>query len=174
MMKKHSVILIVILIAVVATFYLWSAIIARKKSDDLMSKFKEIDRSLTFSSDSAHSQEGIGAVEKLYPISLMQSEIILLIDSLKENYERIPNSSRQIETSKRLQPDIVRLLQNIQQFNKLKWDMADSRIPDTINYRPGLDRFSEQKWFSTYFKNTPKEASITYLNYLRKQVLTIN
>ena len=174
MMKKYSVILIVNLIAFIAIIYLWSAILAKKKSDDLRSKFKEIDSSLIFHSDSTHTQKGIGAVEKLYPISLMKSEIILLIDSLKENYERIPESSRQIETSKQLHLDIVRLLQNILQFNKLKWDMVDSRMPDTIKYCPGLDRFSEQKWFSTYFNNISKEASITYLNYLKNQIRTIN
>ena len=163
--------IIVILIALVAAFYLWSAISAKKKSDGLMSRFKEIDSSLIYSRDSTHNRKG--AVEKLYPISLMKSQIILLIDSLKENYEKIPESSKPIEISKQLQFDIVRLLQNVQQFNKFV-GYVDSRIPDTIKYWHGVGKFSELKWFSTYFKSAPKEASITYLNNLRNQVLTIN
>jgi uncharacterized protein YxeA len=173
-MKKYSIILIALIITIIAAFYLWTAREAKNKSDDLISKFKEVERSLDNSTDSTPNNKGIGAIEQLYSSSALKSQIILLIDSLKENFENIKSPSTTTELSKHLELDFKRLLHDIQQFNKFKWDMVDSKIPDTVKYWSGIDKFSEQKWLSTYFKTEPKEAIITYLNYLRNQFLTIN
>jgi len=168
-MKKYPIILIALVITIIAAFYLWTAREAKEKSDDLISKFKEVERSLDNSTDSIRSNKGVGAVEQLYPSSALKSKIILLIDSLKDNFENIQSST--IDLSNQLELDFKRLLHDLQQFNKFKWDMVDSQIPDTVRYWSGVDKFSEQKWLSTYFKNEPKEAIITYLNYLRNQFL---
>lgn len=49
--------------------------------------------------------------------------------------------------------------------------MVDSAIPDTIKYWPASEKFSEQRWYADNFENQPKFAVITYLNYLRNQLL---
>ena len=173
-MKKYLIILIALIITIIAAFYWWTAREAKNKSADLITKFKEVESSLDKSIDSTRNNKGIGAVEQLYPSSALKSQIILLIDSLKENCENIKSSSTTIEISKHLELDFKRLLHDIQQFNKFKWVLVDSQMPDTVKYWSGIDKFSEQKWLSTYIKSESKEAIITYLNYLRNQFLTIN
>ena len=171
-MKKYSIILISLVIIIIAAFYFWTAREAKTKSDDLISKFKEVEHSLDNSTDSIRSNKGVGAVEQLYPSAQLKSQIILLIDSLKDKFENIQSSSTTIDLSSQLELDFKRLLHDIQLFNNFKRDMVDSQIPDTVKYWSGLDKFSERKWLSTYIKNEPKEAIITYLNYLRNQFLT--
>ncbi|MEO6720069.1 MAG: hypothetical protein ABIN67_06870 [Ferruginibacter sp.] len=170
-MKRNFIVLIFILVAFTTAFFLWTARSAKKKSDDLMSKFKEIDRGIGTSKDSAHNSKGIVAVEEFYPISVLKSETILLIDSLKENYENIVEPSKSIAISKYLRPDFKRLLNNIQQINKLKWDLVDSKTPDTVAYWTRSDKFSEKKWLIT-FESSSKEEIFIYLNYLRSEILT--
>ncbi len=173
-MKKLSVALIGILAVFLAASYLWTASLAKRKSDDIMSKFREINNHLASSGDTIMSENGHGAIQTTYQISSTKSQLILLIDSIEENYEnmRPPVGSGKMPTQ--LRSDIKRLLRSVQQFNQLKWNFADSAIPDTIKYWSESGKFSEQKWFSTYFENAPKEAAITYLNDLRDQILATN
>jgi len=117
------------------------------------------------------THNGVDAVEKTYPAGLLKSAIILYIDSLKENLE---SSSYSIGNSKRLEGDFKILLSDIQRFNKLRWEMVDSKIPDTITYWPGSDKFSEEQWIKTYVRDEPNVAINTYLSYLRNQLLSVN
>jgi hypothetical protein len=172
-MKKYSIGLIILLISIIAGFYLWTAREAKKKSDDLLSRFEKVERSLSYASDSTPNSMGVGAVQQIYPISSLKSQIILLIDSLKENFEIISDSSKTTQISKRLHSDFKRLIQSIRELNKLKWDMVDSKIPDTINYWARSDEFSEKKWITTFDKTT-KEGIVTYLNHLRNETLSTN
>ena len=67
-MKKYLIALIVFIVAITVAFFFWTARSAKKKSDDLLSKFKEIDSSLNYSSDSTHDLKGVGAIQRVYPI----------------------------------------------------------------------------------------------------------
>jgi hypothetical protein len=172
-MKKHSILLYTLTIAIVAAFYLWSARKAETNSESSLSKFKELERNLEKSIDAKQSDTGIGDVKKFYPTSVLKSQIIFLIDSLKHAFEKIQSPST-IEQSKQSQLDLKRLLRYIQQFNRSKWDMVDSQLPDTIKYWQDADNFSDRKWLHTYFNDQSKETAITYLNHLRNQVLNAN
>ena len=171
-MKKYSIALIAFLLFLTIGFYLWTAILARKKSDDILAKFKEVNNSLSRRHDTIQKQIGVGGIEEMLQISSLKSGLILLIDSLKSDYENIPESSRLNLDKTELKANAMRLLRDVQQCNELRWAMVDSIIPDTIRYWSDMDRFSEERWYSTYFQNKPKEVVITYLNYLRNQVHT--
>ena len=133
-MKKYSIALGVVIAVITAAFFYWTAKSAKKKSDSLLTKFKEVDSSLNASTDSTHNLKGVGAIQIVYPISELKSQVILLIDSLKENFGKMPGSPGSIDVPESMQSDLTRLLHNVQQLNKFMWDMADSRIPDTIKY----------------------------------------
>ena len=159
---------------IVVGFYIWTAIIARKKSDEILSKFNEINNQIKSTNDSITQENGIGAFDTPFQIAYMNTEIILLIDSLKQHYEDMPATPELITPSKQLESDIKRLLKYIQQVNKFKWDMVDSQSPDTIKYWEPDEAFNQEKWFSYFFNKQPKEPSITYLNYLKNEAIKNN
>jgi hypothetical protein len=171
-MKKTPILITTLVVVIVSSFYIWTALLARKKSDDIMSKFKETEESFRKSEASGQdTHDGIGAVDKIYPAALLKSEIIQLIDSLKENLD---SSSRPIHNSKQLEGNFKILLRNIQTFNRLRWRMADSKIPDTITYWPSSDKFSEEDWIKTFVRGQPVVAIQTYLTYVKNQLLSVN
>ena len=173
-MKKPLIIIVPLAITVCIAFYIWTAISAKQKYNDLMSKFKEVDSGLTSSSVSVVPNGGTSAVEEVYISSSMKSQLILLIDSLKDIYEISSENSKQVRSTKELRLDTKRLLSYIQNYNQLKKIEVDSQMPDTIIYNSGLAKFNGQKWQSDYFEGVPKEVSITYLNFLRNQLIKNN
>jgi len=168
-MKKHSI----ILATVAAAFYFWTARETKNKSDSLLSRFKEVDSSLSVSTDSINNSNGVGSVQQVYLISQLKSQIILLIDSLKESYQKIEETSSSTTISKTLKSDTIRLLKNIQEFNKTKWNIVDSQIPDTIKYWARSDKFSEEKWHFT-FESSQQQEILIYLNYLRDRIISVD
>lgn len=168
-MKRVHLLFVISVLAAAVFLFLYSARSERKKREDILEKFEEIDAQLNSTNDSLDSEKGIGAIQGNLSIVLMNNEIILLIDSLREKFESKPG-----ETSlSQLKPDIMRLLVYIQEANKLKRDMVDSRIPDTIKYWTSTADFNQEKWYSMYFKQS-NEVAITYLNYQKNEAIANN
>ncbi|MFZ4056515.1 MAG: hypothetical protein ACOYKE_00180 [Ferruginibacter sp.] len=169
-MKKYTIIVSLIVVAVLIVFYTWTANKAQQETARLLSNFKEIDRHLTASLDSNLQQKGLGAANTLYAIATQKSKIILSIDSLVASIDKF---NEPIISKKMLQPyknDLIALVQNIQQFNTLKSSTIESAQPDTIKYwSSASEKFNTQIWLETFFYNKPKEAIITYLNFLKHQ-----
>lgn len=170
-MKKSSIIFIIILGSIVIGFNLWTAMLARKKSNELLTRFKEVDSSLQASTDSAKKSTATDTSIQFYPIYLLKSQSILLIDSLKEKLENIPESSHPNEISTQTKIGFKRLLNNIQQINKWKWTMVDSKIPDTLRYWGRADKFSGEKWLSLFDSST-KDETMIYLRHLRNEFIS--
>jgi hypothetical protein len=173
-MKKISLAFLILLVTAAIAVVLWTATSERKKSDDIMSKFKEVEKSLEESQDTAHEVNGLGAVQKIYPIASLKSATVFLIDSLKEKYSNISRSAKQGEASKLLRPDVRRLLSNMQELNQLKKDVENINTTDTVKYWSASEKFSEDLWYKMFFESTSAPGVITYLNYLRNQVVAIN
>jgi hypothetical protein len=171
-MKKSLIIITALAIAVCTAYFIRTAILSKQKSNDLLSKFKEVNSTLTSSSDSAVTKNG--ALQKVDIHYLMKSQMILLIDSLKENYKTSSEELKQAKSMAKLRLDLKRLLSYIHNYNQMKMSEVDSQMPDTIIYNSGLVKISGQKRQSGFFEGVPKEVSITYLNYLRNQVLKNN
>ena len=169
-MKYPAIILWILCILAGITVYFLSARVARKKSDEIVSKFREVDSSLQLITDSSNLQKGIESIQGTYMFSSLRSKMILLIDSLKEDYAMMPETIEPIHITKPMRATIGRLLNDIQEFNKMKWDMVDSAIPDTIQYGMDPNSFGLKEKFANNFDNVPKVVSITYLNYLRNQI----
>jgi hypothetical protein len=167
---KMNKYLMLIIILTAAGFYIWSAREARKKSDDIMARFKEVDSSLN-NIESPGKKKGMEAIQENYLDATAKSELILLIDSIKDSFDNLPDSaiipSVPVSTTKRL-------LNGIQQLNRSRWNMMDSATPDTIVYSTGADKFSEAKWNAFYFHQQPKTVVLTYCNYLRNQLLNLH
>jgi hypothetical protein len=172
-MKRTFLLSGVVLLVVVLLLYFWMGLSARKKSNEALAKFNAINNDLKSANDSMTPQERINAAQQNLPVGIMNSRIILLIDSLKGQYELADASHLPILPA-RLEQDIKRLLFYMQEVNKFKWNMVDSMVPDTINYWPTPGRFSEDKWLSTFFRKQPKELVITYLRYLKNEAIANN
>jgi len=170
-MQRRTLIIIITAVLLLFGFYILSAVIARKKQQELLAKFNEVNKELNVRRDSFGNEPKIADAQKNFPVEIMNRQIILLIDSLKAQYEA-PDKSQQIAGGLKLREDIKRLLHYIQQVNKFKWDAVDSTTPDTIQYWLDATTFNEEKWLSTFFLNEPKELAITYLNYLRNQAIS--
>ena len=161
-MKRFTLVFVIVVAVIGGAFYIWSATAARKKSNDILSKFKEIDKQIKASNDSIGSQN---------EIAYKNHAIIPLIDSLITKYREMPDTDQPVIPSTQMQLDLKRLLNYIQDENKFRWNLVDSWFPDTISYWPGSKLFDEQKWLSDFLINQPKVVSITYLNYLRNQAV---
>ena len=171
-MKNPFFLVVVLAITVCTVFYIWAAMLAKQKANDLVSKFKDIDSSLKSSTESRGNENS--EVEEVYIISSMKSQLVLLIDSLKESYEISSEDSKQVKQAKGLRFDTRRLLSYIQSYNQLKKSKHGSQMPDTVLYNPVSAKFDERKWYSDYFEGAPKEVSITFLNFLRNQLIKDN
>lgn len=165
-MKQKTTILIVIL-ALAGVFFF---IAAKKETDKLLRRFKETDSELL--KDTAAIKQRVENAQRVFPAAMLRSQIILLIDSLKDEYETLPEKAKAVEISKNKYPGINRLLSLIQEHNKLKWDAADSALPDTIPYWLETEKFNRQKWIQSNFDEPVKFEVITYLNYLRNKTLS--
>ena len=167
-MKRLPLILVIIFATIIVAFYFWSAMVARKKQQDLLSKFNEVNKELNARMDSMNAKQRIADAQKSLPVGMMNSNIVLLIDSLKGQFELPENAPHKVSRAK-LERDVMRLLDYIREVNKYKWMAVDSIIPDTISYWPVSTPYSKEKWLSLFFGQ--KEATITYLNYLRQQAI---
>ena len=172
-MKKAPIILTIIVLLAGLAFYLLTAFYAKKKSEEILEKFKDAKKEIAASFDSSRTKSEIDAVQNIYPISEMNTKIILLIDSLNNQLENMSSTSK-IIISEKSESDLKRLLAYIQGVNKLKWNLVDSKIPDTIKYWSVGEKFTEEKWISLFFKDQPKEVVITYLKYLKNQTAANN
>lgn len=171
-MKQSPVILIAILAIAGAAFYLWTAVAAKKESDTILKKFKEVENRLASIKDTAAIKQRMENAQRIFPAAILKSQIILLIDSLKDDYALLPEHANAIDISKKKYAVIKRLLHMMQQLNHLKWDAKDSSMPDTISYWPETGKFNEQRWIKVYFDDVQKSEVITFLNYLRLQTLS--
>ena len=174
LMKKVPIIVSIVGLIVCIIFYLWTANSARRKSDDILSRFQEVNKQLASSNDSFLAREGIDALQDLYGRAELKTQIILLIDSLKAAYEAPPQSLEKTRSIVQRRSDIKRLYYKIQEYNQLKKSQGSSQSQDTIMYLIGHEPFDEQKWFSTFFGSVPREVSITYLNFLKDKALKTN
>lgn len=166
-MKQKTTILVVILALAGICFF----IAAKKETDNLLKRFKETERSIASIKDTADIKQRVENAQRIFPAAMLRSQIILLIDSLKDEYETLPEKAKAAEISKNKYPGINRLLSLIQGHNKLKWDAADSALPDTIPYWLETEKFNRQKWVQSNFDEPVKFEVITYLNYLRNKTL---
>jgi hypothetical protein len=173
-MDKQSTIGFIVLVTIAVTCYTWAIVMVNRKPELAVSGYKAMDAGFTNTSDSTALQKEQETANKLSPLSMMKSRIILLIDSLKQAYETIRDTTKPLQIPIGLQSDTKRLLQELQEFNRIKSAGADSRSADTISYWQGVDRFDEQNWLAVFFENASREVSITYLNYLKNQVMTKN
>lgn len=169
-MKKYSIIISAILILIVSGFYLWSAKKASRTSENVLSQFNKVEHGLSDDVDSVQRSIGIGAFEKVHSSSMLETEILSLIDSLKENAVINFDTSALVVMPESMQSDFKKLLARIRELNRYKWDIVDSHIPDTINYWIGTGAFSADKWLLD-LEGMKKEEIITYLNFLRSQIL---
>ena len=170
-MKRLPLILAIAFVAIVLLFYYWSAMKARQAQKDLLARFNEVNKELTARKDSFTAQQRIADAQKTLPVGMMNSNIVLLIDSLKDQFELPDTSLRKVSQAK-LERDVMRLLGYIREVNKFKWMAVDSTIPDTIRYWLSSTPYSKEKWLSLFFGQ--KEATITYLNYLKQQAIANN
>jgi hypothetical protein len=171
-MKKLYLISTIALLAIFV-IYFWTAMSARKKSNEILAKFNEVNNEIKSANDSITPQQRISAAQKNLPVGMMNSQIILLIDSLREQYEN-SDIFREKKLAPQLERDIRRLLRYIREVNEFKWMAVDSRIPDTIKYWPNASPFNENEWLSSFFRGQPKEVTITYLNYLKNEAIANN
>ncbi len=171
-MKKSLSFIVIFVIVVSTAFYIWTAKLAKKKSNDMLSRFKEIESSLGYYADSDRAR--IDAVEGVYPGTFMKLELTLLIDSLRESYEFRSQVFKDAQYIKDRRIKAGRLLLGIRKYNEWKKNMVDSQMPDTIRYNLDFGVFDEKKWMNYYFESAPREESITYLNFLKNQIIQNN
>ena len=166
MNRKMFVLVIIVCLAGIAFFAL-SAIRARKKSDDILAKFKAINEDLSTYSDTTSRQS--------HGLTLSQvaryNQIVLLIDSLYDQYKPVSDDSEKVTPTVTMEQDTKRLLSYIQIANKWEWDIMDSAIPDTIKYWSNPKPFSTDRWYGEFFRNQYNVQVRTYLQYLKSQAI---
>jgi len=170
-MKKIGVIIVIVLALTGGAFGIWSAVVAKKKSDDIVSKLKEVNEDLASYNDSIDVERTGASLAVNYPAIDLYNQIVLLIDSLKAQYAPMSDEPHRVKPPQSMERDIKRLAKYIQQVNKVEWDMVDSKIPDTISYWENPAAFNADKWYADFFRDQYKVQSITYLDYLKNQAV---
>lgn len=147
----------------------------RAKLSTTETGFDRVDTALKSSNVTVGADEGIGAYAKNSGYSpTVRSAIVMMIDSLQENYRIGQYHNVSAADGNFLQVGEMKLLDSIVLYNENLWDFMDSAIPDTIDYWDESASFSKQKWFTFYFIDKTAEEKITYLNYIKYQILNEN
>ncbi len=172
-MKKLLLLSFTGIAVLMIALYIFAAIAAKKKSDEIMSKFKDVNEELEKANQelSLENDKAAANLGSVFSVSSMNNEVILLIDSLKEAINQMPVAGGVVRLSPQIESNSQRLILKIQTLNKLKWDMPDSRIPDTIGYWTGKENFDMQKWYAMHFLKQKKNVILNYLDVLKDQAI---
>ena len=183
-MKKRILILVIVIPSTgIAAFFIWTAQLARKKSDDLMAAFKKVDSSIVVSNDSlTHAKEGIGAIERdssympAVDLSFKVNRICVRIDSIKNDLRLLKDKNKS-PFSYENKDRIMALKTDLLAFNML----IEKYFSDNPKIKAGdLIKVADIKkgdisipWEVYYFDNTTAHSLSKALTATKQQVLNI-
>lgn len=169
-MKRMSWIFLTMLLLMITVYYVVTAIQARRKAEDIMSKFEEVNKQLDRSSDSLND---FTSIESDWPSINVSNKIILLIDSLTLRLQALPPDQSATAAGSQFESDIKRLVQYTRQLNTFYWNLADSRMPDTVAYWGRAAKFSIEDWYNAEIAGRSNPALLEMLAQWRKKVLLL-
>lgn len=173
-MKNKIAALIVIFGGALGMYFLWTARLAKKKTDNVLEQFKKIDSSLIKTNDSL--KNGMNALDidrkKInynYLIATTTSHLGMYIDSLMEKTDLNPTAvSHSISISKK---EIARLKNELRNFNLMMTDNGATVTADTFDIANIRSGNKMEDWETVHFTNASKEQTYTYLIFI-KNLLT--
>ena len=166
-------------------FLFWTAQVARKESDGILTKFKKIDHSLTETNDSGNKQRANTAAietDRSYPaelaLSFRTNKILFAIDSIKNDLLLVTDRDQAVSFS----------LKDKEKLRTLKIDLLDykSFIQKSFSDKPGIELndfidvtdktngTAAIPWEIYYFKNANFYSATTLLTCIHQKVVTLH
>ncbi len=167
-MQKNKIIVIAAIAGIlIAVFFLWTAYTAKRESDQLVSRFNEIDKDLQESNKKIADENKnlVGSIQDKYELASKKSNLFMLIDSMREdlNNEVAPGSS--------LKNEFYRLISGVLDLNKYIRESKELSGVDTVSLNFSSETLNAEQLYKDNFVQVPKPVSITYLNYIRMQLI---
>ena len=184
MIKITFITLVSLICICIAVYTIWTIQVSRKRSNDLLSEFRKIDRSLRRSNDSLQKNAtGVGAFRRdsfRFPeveLAIKVNTITKCIDSMKHDLVLL---TKQKEAASFSYPDkdrLFRLKNNLAGYNsfiqKHFYNRPNIKPGDFVNVDDIHNGSASIPWEIYYFKNTGVLSVITELTFINTQVLKL-
>ena len=181
-MIRISFIALVSLICICITIYtIWTLQVSRKKSNDLLTEFRKIDRSLQRSNDSLQKTTGAFRRDSFrFPeveLAIKVRAITSCIDSMKHDLVLLSTQKEAIPFTYPDEPRLLRLKDNLAGYNlfilKHFSDKPNIKRNDFVNIVDVPDGTSSVPWEIYYFRNTSILSVLRELWVVNTQVLKL-